>query len=233
MVEKDSQNGTNKGIKIMYKFFRFMALIATIAFSSLCFSQTTPPRVSLQTNVGEIIIELNPKAAPISTANFLGYVNERFYDGVIFHRVIKDFMIQAGGHRFDMEPKPASKAPIKNESDNGLKNLKYTVAMARTRVPDSATSQFFINHKDNAFLDGQAGKNGQPGRPGYAVFGEVVKGMDVVEKIANSQTKNFGRFANVPVKPISIIKAVEIKNSSTKMIEKQSPKTVPVSKPKI
>ena len=91
--------------------------------------------------------------------------------------------------------------------------------MARTRVPDSATSQFFINHKDNAFLDGQSGKNGQPGRPGYAVFGKVVKGMDVVEKIANTQTKNFARFANVPVKPISIIKAVEIKNSSTKMIE--------------
>lgn len=217
----------------MYKFFRFIAVIAAVAFISLYFSQTTAPRVSLQTNVGEIIIELNPEAAPISTANFLGYVNERFYDGVIFHRVIKDFMIQAGGHKFDMAPKSASKAPIKNESYNGLKNLKYTVAMARTRIPNSATSQFFINHKDNAFLDGQAGKNGQPGRPGYAVFGKVVKGMDIVEKIANTQTKNFGRFANVPVKPISIIKAVEIKNFSTKTIEQQSTKTVPVGEPKI
>ena len=221
-----------KETKIMYKFFRFITLIAAVAFSSLCFSQATAPKVSLQTNVGEIIIELNPEAAPISTANFLGYVNERFYDGVIFHRVIKDFMIQAGGHGFDMEPKSASKAPIKNESYNGLKNLKYTVAMARTRVPDSATSQFFINHKDNAFLDGQAGKNGQPGRPGYAVFGKVVKGMDIVEKIANTQTKNFDRFGNVPVKPISIIKAVEIKNPSTKTIEQQSTKTVPVAEPK-
>jgi cyclophilin family peptidyl-prolyl cis-trans isomerase len=222
-----------KGTKIMYKFFRFIAVIAAVAFSSLCLSQVTAPKVSLQTNVGEIIIELNTEAAPISTANFLGYVNERFYDGVIFHRVIKDFMIQAGGYRIEMELKPNSKAPIKNESDNGLKNLKYTVAMARTRVPDSATSQFFINHKDNAFLDGQAGKNGQPGRPGYAVFGKVVKGMDIVEKIANTQTKSSKQFANVPVKPISIIKAVEIKNSSTKTIEKQSPKAVPVSKPKI
>ena len=211
----------------MYKFFQLIAVIAALALGSLYFSQATAPRVLLQTNVGEIIIELNPEAAPISTANFLGYVNERFYDGLIFHRVIKDFMIQAGGHASDMKPKPASQAPIKNESDNGLKNLKYTVAMARTRVPDSATSQFFINHKDNAFLDSQAG------RPGYAVFGKVVEGMDVVEKIANTQTKNFARFANVPVKPISIIKAVEIKKFFTKTIEKQSIESVTDSKPNI
>ena len=218
----------------MCKFFQTMAFIVSLTITSLCFSQTTAPKVSLQTNVGEIIIELNPKSAPVSTANFLSYVNERFYDGVIFHRVIKDFMIQAGGHRFDMTPKPPSKPPIVNESNNGLKNLKYTVAMARTRVPDSATSQFFINHKDNAFLDGQKG------RPGYAVFGKVVKGIDIVEKIATTQTKNIERYGNVPVKTISIIKAVVVKNAPAKPTVKpadkppvkQSTQPAPVAKPK-
>jgi cyclophilin family peptidyl-prolyl cis-trans isomerase len=219
---------------MMCKFFQTMAFIISLTITSLCFSQTTAPKVSLQTNVGEIIIELNPKSAPVSTANFLSYVNERFYDGVIFHRVIKDFMIQAGGHRFDMTPKPPSKPPIVNESNNGLKNLKYTVAMARTRVPDSATSQFFINHKDNAFLDGQKG------RPGYAVFGKVVKGIDIVEKIATTQTKNIERYGNVPVKTISIIKAVVVKNPPAKPTVKpadkppvkQSTQPAPVAKPK-
>lgn len=210
----------------MFNKFQSFICILALALSTLCFSQTTAPKVSLQTNIGEIIIELNPTAAPISVENFLGYVNERFYDGIIFHRVIKDFMIQAGGHRFDMTAKPPSKPPIVNESTNGLKNLKYTVAMARTRIPDSATSQFFINHKDNAFLDGQKG------RPGYAVFGKVVKGKDVVEKIANSKTKNLERYGNVPVKTVSIIKAVVIKDTSTKSTEKESLKTEPTNKAK-
>jgi cyclophilin family peptidyl-prolyl cis-trans isomerase len=210
----------------MCKLFQTMAFIASLTLTSLCFSQTTAPKVSLQTNVGEIIIELNPEAAPISTENFLSYVNERFYDGVIFHRVIKDFMIQAGGHRFDMTPKTPSKPPIVNESNNGLKNLKYTVAMARTRVPDSATSQFFINHKDNAFLDGQKG------RPGYAVFGKVVKGKNTVEKIASTKTKNLERYGNVPVKTISIIKAVVIKEAPVKPAAKQSTPPAPVAEPK-
>ena len=118
----------------MFNKFQSIICILALALSTLCFSQTTAPKVSLQTNIGEIIIELNPTAAPISVENFLGYVNERFYDGIIFHRVIKDFMIQAGGHRFDMTAKPPSKPPIVNESTNGLKNLKYTVAMARTRI---------------------------------------------------------------------------------------------------
>ena len=183
-------------------------------------------KVKLNTSYGEIVIELNPQAAPVSVENFLGYVNERFYDGVIFHRVIKDFMIQTGGHRFDMTPKPPNKPPIVNESNNGLKNLKYTVAMARTRIPDSATSQFFINHKDNGFLDGQKD------RPGYAVFGKVVKGMDVVEKIANSKTKNLERYGNVPVKTVSIIKAVVIKDAPAKTAKKPSVKTELSNKPK-
>ena len=210
----------------MFNKFQSIICILTLALSTLCFSQTTAPKVSLQTNIGEIIIELNPAAAPISVENFLGYVNERFYDGIIFHRVIKDFMIQAGGHRFDMTAKPPSKPPIVNESNNGLKNLKYTVAMARTRIPDSATSQFFINHKDNGFLDGQKG------RPGYAVFGKVVKGMDVVEKIANSKTKNLERYGNVPVEPISIIKAVVINDAPKKPAKKESLKSEPTNKAK-
>ena len=210
----------------MNKLFKYIICITALAISSLCFSQTTWPKVSLQTNVGEIVIQLNPEAAPVSVENFLGYVNDRFYDGVVFHRVIKDFMIQAGGHRFDMTPKPPSKPPIVNESSNGLKNLKYTVAMARTRIPDSATSQFFINHKDNAFLDGQKD------RPGYAVFGKVVKGIDVVEKIANSKTKNLERYGNVPVKTISIIKAVVVKDMPKKPAEKPSVKVEPPNKAK-
>ena len=210
----------------MNKLSKYIICITALVISSLCFSQTTAPKVSLQTNIGEIVIELNPQAAPVSVENFLGYVNERFYDGVIFHRVIKDFMIQTGGHRFDMTPKPPNKPPIVNESNNGLKNLKYTVAMARTRIPDSATSQFFINHKDNGFLDGQKD------RPGYAVFGKVVKGMDVVEKIANSKTKNLERYGNVPVKTVSIIKAVVIKDAPAKTAKKPSVKTELSNKPK-
>jgi cyclophilin family peptidyl-prolyl cis-trans isomerase len=202
----------------MNKLSKYIICITALVISSLCFSQTTWPKVSLQTNVGEIVIQLNPEAAPVSVENFLGYVNDRFYDGVVFHRVIKDFMIQTGGHRFDMTPKPPSKPPIVNESSNGLKNLKYTVAMARTRIPDSATSQFFINHKDNAFLDGQKD------RPGYAVFGKVVKGIDVVEKIANSETKNLERYGNVPVKKISIIKAIVVKDAPKKPAKQPSVK---------
>ena len=210
----------------MFNTFQSIICILALALSTLCFSQTTAPKVSLQTNIGEIIIELNPTAAPVSVENFLGYVNERFYDGIIFHRVIKDFMIQAGGHRFDMTPKPPGKTPIVNESNNGLKNVKYSVAMARTRIPDSATSQFFINHKTNTFLDGQEG------RPGYAVFGKVIKGMDIVDKIANTKTKNLQRYGNVPIETVSIIKARVIKQAPVKPAEKQTINTELKSKPK-
>ena len=202
----------------MFKLSKSIVFVLALIVSGLCFSQSSAPRVSLQTNVGEIVIELDPKAAPITVENFLSYVNQYFYDGVIFHRVIKDFMIQTGGHRFDMTPKPPNKPPIVNESSNGLKNLKYTVAMARTRIPDSATTQFFINHKDNGFLDGQKG------RPGYAVFGKVVKGFDVVEKIANSKTQNLERFGNVPIETISILKARVVKQAVSKPAEKNHTK---------
>ncbi|MGB0473492.1 MAG: peptidylprolyl isomerase [Porticoccaceae bacterium] len=202
----------------MFKLSQSIIFVLALIVSGLCFSQSSAPSVSLQTNVGEIVIELDPKAAPITVENFLSYVNQYFYDGVIFHRVIKGFMIQTGGHRFDMTPKPPNKPPIVNESSNGLKNLKYTVAMARTRIPDSATTQFFINHKDNGFLDGQKG------RPGYAVFGKVVKGTDVVEKIANSKTQNLERFGNVPIETISILKARVLKQAVSKPAEKKHTK---------
>ncbi len=210
----------------MCKFFKHITCIFLLALSSLCPAQTTSPKVLLETTAGQIVIELYPEVAPISVENYIGYVNEKFYDGIIFHRVIKDFMIQAGGHRFDMTPKPPGKPPIVNESNNGLKNVKYSVAMARTRIPDSATSQFFINHKSNTFLDGQEG------RPGYAVFGKVIKGMDVVDKIANTKTKNLQRYGNVPIETVSIIKARVIKQASVKPAEKQTINTELKSKPK-
>lgn len=200
----------------MHHYFKHIICVSLLALSSLCLAQSASPKVLLTTTAGDITIELYPEDAPISVENFIGYVNENFYDGVIFHRVIKDFMIQTGGHRFDMTPKPPSKPPIVNESNNGLKNVKYSVAMARTRIPDSATSQFFINHKDNGFLDGQKG------RPGYAVFGKVIKGMDAVEKIANSKTKNLERYGNVPIETISILKARVIKQAPIKPVEKQT-----------
>jgi peptidyl-prolyl cis-trans isomerase B (cyclophilin B) len=183
----------------------YLAALLLVA-STISTAEQTRPQVVLETNVGQIVLELNPQTAPETVKNFIQYVEERFYDGVIFHRVIENFMIQAGGHRFDLTPKNPSHPPITNESDNGLKNLRGTIAMARTRVPDSATSQFFINHKTNTFLDHQ--KN----RPGYAVFGEVVKGMDVVDKIATSETKAVGRLTDLPAKTISIIKARLVKS---------------------
>ena len=157
--------------------------------------------VKLQTDMGEIVIELDEKAAPVTVGNFLRYAEEGFYDGTIFHRVILDFMIQGGGFTADMAQKQTHK-PIINEADNGFKNDRGTVAMARTNNPDSATSQFFINHKDNDFLN-YAG----PGKPGYAVFGKVVEGMDVVDKIAAVKTGRSGHYADVPVEPVAIISA--------------------------
>ena len=193
-----------------------------LAFSTLCVSSESQPKVILETNRGQIVLELNSQAAPITVKNFISYVEDRFYDGIIFHRVIENFMIQAGGHRFDLTPKNPSKSPIINESDNGLKNLRGTIAMARTRAPDSATSQFFINHKTNSFLDYQ--KN----RPGYAVFGKVVKGMDVVDKIATTKTKKAGQLNDLPIDTISIIRARLVQPiTTTKVISETEKNTSP------
>ncbi|UVJ45301.1 peptidylprolyl isomerase [Pseudomonas sp. LS1212] len=154
------------------------------------------PHVVLDTSFGKIEIELDPVKAPITTRNFLEYVDSGFYSNTIFHRVIPGFMAQGGGFTAQMQQKD-TKDPIKNEASNGLKNVRGTLSMARTSNPDSATSQFFINVADNEFLN--------PGRDaGYAVFAKVVSGMDVVDNIVNSQTTNKQGMQNVPIDPILI-----------------------------
>ena len=153
--------------------------------------------ITINTSLGDIVVELFEEAAPISSANFRQYVEDGFFDDTIFHRVIPNFMIQGGGFTADMNQKK-TREPIKNEADNGEKNLRGTLAMARTQVVDSATSQFFINLKDNAFLD-------HGGRDfGYAVFGRVVDGMDVVDRIAAVPTGNRAGHADVPLDAVTI-----------------------------
>lgn len=162
--------------------------------------ETAKEIVVLETNRGNIEIELDREASPTTVQNFLDYVNAGFYDNTIFHRVIPGFMIQGGG--FDLQGvQKGTNAPIALESNNGLKNVAGAVAMARTNVPDSATSQFFINTVDNSFLDFT------PNNPGYAVFGKVVSGMGVVAAIENVQTGYFGSYGDWPVEPVIIRKA--------------------------
>ena len=163
--------------------------------------------VVIETNYGAITVELNTEKAPLSVANFLSYADSNHYNDTIFHRVIKDFMIQGGNFTTEMTPKK-TKGQIKNEASNGLRNLRGTLAMARTGVVDSATSQFFINLKDNGFLDH---RDTTTRGYGYAVFGKVVAGMDVVDKIGTSATHTYRRFSDVPVEPVIIrsVKRVE------------------------
>jgi peptidyl-prolyl cis-trans isomerase A (cyclophilin A) len=168
----------------------------------LAHGATWAQKVRLDTSMGEIVIELDVAKAPKSVANFLDYVKAGHYDGTVFHRVIPNFMIQGGGFDADMNQKP-TRAPIPLESKNGLTNVRGSVAMARTNVPDSATSQFFINLKDNAFLNSANAPDGT----GYAVFGKVLSGMDVVDKIWAVPTGNKGPHQNVPVTPVLIRKA--------------------------
>jgi cyclophilin family peptidyl-prolyl cis-trans isomerase len=161
-----------------------------------------PTRVLMETSLGNITLELDGDKAPKTVANFVQYVNDKHYDGLAFHRVIRGFMIQGGGYDANYAERSARK-PVENEAKNGLKNVRGSVAMARTSAPHSASSQFFINHGDNAFLD-YPGQDGW----GYAVFGKVVEGMDVVDKIAETPTGNqrpFGR--DVPVTAVVIVKA--------------------------
>jgi peptidyl-prolyl cis-trans isomerase B (cyclophilin B) len=165
------------------------------------------PKVVLETGMGDITLELYPAKAPATVKNFLTYVDGKFYDGTIFHRVIRGFMIQGGGMTPDMGEKPTH-SPIKNEADNGLKNDRGTIAMARTQVPDSATAQFFINAKDNTFLNFRSKTvEGY----GYCVFGKVIKGMDVVDAIEAVATGNKGYHQDVPLKPVVILKAYRLK----------------------
>ncbi|AQT69405.1 Peptidyl-prolyl cis-trans isomerase A precursor [Anaerohalosphaera lusitana] len=164
-------------------------------------AQDEPLKVRLATTKGEIVIELYQEDAPITVANFMSYVLDGDYDGTIFHRVIPGFMIQGGGLTPTMERAPMN-ASIKNEAGSNLANQRGTVAMARKTDPDSATNQFFINLTDNPHLN-----YGGPGQPGYAVFGKVVEGMDVVQEIAQVQTETVGEFQNVPADPVIIEKA--------------------------
>jgi len=167
----------------------------------------THTKVKLTTTAGEIIIQLNADKAPISSANFLTYVNEGFYNGTIFHRIIPGFMAQGGGFDVSFEQKAVHDS-IKNEADNGLTNNRGTLAMARTNDPNSATAQFFINYKDNTFLN-HTGKNASGW--GYAVFAEVIEGMDVVDAMAKQATGNRGGHQDVPKTDIVIEKAEVLK----------------------
>jgi peptidyl-prolyl cis-trans isomerase B (cyclophilin B) len=159
------------------------------------------PVVVIETNLGDISVELDAKNAPNTTANFLAYVDDGYFNDTIFHRVIPGFMIQGGGLTADMRDKPSNRAPIENEANNGLKNDRGTIAMARTNDPHSATSQFFINLKDNDFLNF---RNESMQGWGYAVFGKVTDGMDVVDKIAAVPTGNKGGHQDVPLETVVI-----------------------------
>lgn len=161
------------------------------------------PKVKMETSKGTVVIELFPEQAPVSVENFLRYTDDGAYDGTVFHRVIKGFMNQGGGFTPDLQKKPAKYPPIKNEADNGLKNKRGTIAMARTMDPNSATNQFFINTVDNSFLDH---KDRSTRGWGYTVFGEVTEGMEVMDAIATTRTGPKGPFrSDVPLETIEII----------------------------
>ena len=181
-----------------------LAAAALSGTSLSAFAQDVQPQVLFKTSAGNFVVELNPKAAPKTVENFLQYVNSGFYNGTIFHRVIGNFMIQGGGFTPEMNEKP-TEAPIANEANNGLKNVKYTMAMARTNDPHSATAQFFINVSDNDFLNHSAPT---PQGWGYAVFGKVVEGQDIVDQIKGVKTGSKGFHQDVPVDDVVIEKAV-------------------------
>lgn len=192
-----------------FKFFKqWLCLLSLLTLASNAVAAT---QVEFQTNKGNFTIELYPEKAPKTVENFLQYVNDGYYVGTIFHRVINNFMIQGGGFERDLFEKP-TKAPIKNESNNGLKNKAGTIAMARTQDPNSATSQFFINLKDNAFLDYTSPR---PDKIGYCVFGKVINGMDVIKKIGVVPTGSISRFSDVPIKPIKIKKVTLLEEATT------------------
>lgn len=184
-----------------------LASIALAAMFAVAPAQAQDaPKVKLATSMGDIVVQLDAAKAPKTVENFLAYVNSKHYDGTIFHRVIKGFMIQGGGMTADMKQK-ATDAPIQNEANNGLKNDKYTLAMARTNAPHSATAQFFINTKDNTFLNFTAES---PSGWGYAVFGKVVAGAEIVDAIEKVRTGKSGFHDDVPVEAVTIEKATAI-----------------------
>jgi len=186
-----------------YLLFLTLLLTTTLSFSTEKTMSDTQTKVKLTTNLGEMIIQLNTEKAPLSSANFLRYVNEGFYNGTIFHRVIPDFMAQGGGFDTNFNQKTVH-APINNEANNGLLNSRGTLAMARTNDPNSATGQFFINYKDNSFLNHTSQTSSGWG---YAVFGEVIEGMDVADAMAKEATGNRNGHQDVPKTDIIIEKA--------------------------
>ena len=179
-----------------------LAIVTLAAFAAFAAPAALAQKVRLATSLGDIVVELEKEKAPKTVDNFLLYVKAGHYDGTVFHRVIDNFMIQGGGMKPDLSEKP-TRAPIPLESRSGLTNLRGTLAMARTQDPNSATAQFFINLKDNAFLDQANSRDGN----GYAVFGKVVAGMDVVDKIRAVPTGNKGAHQNVPLEPVTLRKA--------------------------
>ncbi len=185
-------------------FSLMLLILPTLSFATENKMSDSQTKVKLTTTMGDIVIELNAEKAPISAENFLTYVRDGFYDGTIFHRVIPGFMAQGGGFDSEFNQKETREA-IKNEADNGLTNDRGTIAMARTPHPDSATAQFFINYKDNGFLNYSSPT---PNGWGYAVFGKVVEGMDVVDEMAGVPTGNQGMHQDVPKTAIVIEKAI-------------------------
>ena len=186
----------------MVQIFGLATLLSALATPAAGEEAPQNPRVSVETSKGSFVIELHAAEAPKTVESFLSYVKEGFYSGTVFHRVIPDFMVQGGGFTADMQQKP-TKAPVQNEADNGLKNDRGTLAMARTSNPHSATSQFFVNLIDNDYLNHTSPT---PRGYGYTVFGRVIEGMETVDAIAGVATANRGGHANVPVEPVVIEK---------------------------
>ncbi len=184
-----------------------LVIISIILFAGSAIAEDTNPKVVLTTSKGQIVLELYADKAPETVKNFLAYVDAKYYDGTIFHRVIPNFMIQGGGFTADMKRK-ATRSPIKNEADKGVKNDRGTIAMARTGDPHSATAQFFINSKDNGFLNHKS-KTMQGW--GYAAFGRVVEGMNTVDAISAVTTTRRGPYSDVPVQPVVIESAARVK----------------------
>jgi cyclophilin family peptidyl-prolyl cis-trans isomerase len=199
-------------VRLQLRFFFNLILMVSLflifipAAGSAAGAKRSKPLVKLETSMGEIVLELDADKAPGTVANFLQYVKDGFYNGTIFHRVINGFMIQGGGFDAKMSQK-STRATIKNEANNGLANAPYTIAMARTQDPHSASAQFFINVADNKMLNHR--DQTMPGW-GYCVFGKVIKGQEVVDKIKAVATTNQGMFQNVPVEPVTIIKATVV-----------------------
>ena len=204
-MPKAKNSGAGGNLPLIAAAAGLAALLLALGIYKLTQSTSEPeaapmPQVLIETTLGKFTLELDAAKAPLSVANFLSYVDDGFYDGTIFHRVIPKFVVQGGGFTPEMKQKPA-KPPIKNESQNGLSNVRGTIAMARTADPDSATSQFYINLKDNLPLDAVGP------RVGYTVFGKVVEGLETLDKIALRDTGSHGGHRDVPVEPIVMRKA--------------------------